>query len=213
MLNLALSKYELEINPRKTEITEIPISVDSKWKPELSLYKFRKNASAQFTDIMNFFNRALEYHRLYPEERVIKYALKRIMKEKVETENWSIYESFILQSILIEPDTLSIAVDILFTYLQNRDYTLNMENISRTINELIAYYINLNYSNELAWALWLCKNLKIKVEEKNAENLSKIQDPIGILIALDLFTNGFIPNGLDKSQWISCMCLAGQLCG
>lgn len=30
-LNIALGKYELETNPRKTEITEIPISVDSKW--------------------------------------------------------------------------------------------------------------------------------------------------------------------------------------
>jgi hypothetical protein len=204
-LNVALGKYELETNPRKTEITEIPISVDSKWKPELSLYKFRESASAQFTDIMNFFNRALEYHRLYPEERVIKYALRRIMKEKVEKENWWIYESFILQSILIEPDTLAVAVNILFTYLHNSDYTLNMGNISSAINELINYYIKLNYSNELAWTLWLCKNLTIKVEEENANALSKIEDPIGILIALDLYANGIIPDGLDESNWISFM--------
>jgi hypothetical protein len=150
-LNVALRRYELETNPRKTEISEVPISVDSKWKPELSLYRFRKGASAQYTDIMNFFNRALEYHRLYPEERVLKYALRRIMKLKVEKENFLLYESFILQSILIDPDTLSVAVNILFTYLLNEDYTLNTKDISRTINELIKYYIKLDYNNELAW--------------------------------------------------------------
>jgi hypothetical protein len=54
-------------------------------------------------------------------------------------------------------------------------------------------------------ALWLCKNLEIKVTEENARNLSKIEDPIGILIALDLHDNGFIPDGLDKAHWVSFM--------
>lgn len=80
-----------------------------------------------------------------------------------------------------------------------------MENISSAINELINYYIKLNYSNELAWTLWLCKNLTIKVEEENAKALSTIEDPIGILIALDLYANGIIPDGLDESNWISFM--------
>lgn len=204
-LHEIISDFELNINREKTEISELPDYLgDIKWRYELSMYSFKNDRESQLNRIIDYFNKAFEYSKLYPEDYVIRYALGRIKQLKVHKENWPIYESFLLHAITAEPSAISIATNILYTY-KEINYDLAIDNISNLIDAFIKFHCRYHHHNEIAWALWLSKMLKIKINDESAKCISKILDSIIILIALDLENNGLILNGLDKSKWIDLM--------
>ncbi|MBU3967106.1 MAG: RNA-directed DNA polymerase [Euryarchaeota archaeon] len=92
--------FELEINPNKTKIIKLPESIYGTWTSELSLYKFRTAEKEQLSDILYYFSKAFDYSKQFPNEHVLKYSLARIKKEQVQPNNWPLYESLILKSIV-----------------------------------------------------------------------------------------------------------------
>ncbi|HOE46139.1 MAG TPA: RNA-directed DNA polymerase [Methanothrix soehngenii] len=204
-LHEIISDFELNINREKTEISELPDYLgDIKWRYELSMYSFKNDSESQLNRIIDYFNKAFEYSKQYPEDYVLRYALGRIKQLKVYKENWPIYESFLLHAITAEPSVISIATNIFYTYKKN-DYNLAIDKISHLIDAFIKFHCKYHHHNEIAWALWLSKMLEIKINDVSAKCISQIMDSIIVLIALDLNNNGLITNGLDKSNWIDVM--------
>ncbi|MFZ3146914.1 RNA-directed DNA polymerase [Methanothrix sp.] len=204
-LHEMISNLELNINRDKTEITELPDYLGSiKWLYELSMYNFGDGHDSQQNKIINYFNKAFEYTRTYPEEYVLRYALGRIKQLKVHEENWPIYESFILHAMTAEPSVIQIATNILYTYKKNK-YSLNMDKISNLTNAFIQHQCKYYHHNEISWALWLSKMLRININDVTARYISQVFDPIVILTALDLNNDGLLSSGLNKSKWIDLM--------
>lgn len=198
-----ISDFELNINHSKIQITELPdYSRSIKWLYELSMYEFSE--SHQNSDIYNYFNKAFELSALYPEDYVLRYALGRIKNLKIFQDNWEIYESFILNSIMAEPSVLPIATNILYTYYGDL-YPLNMDKISNMIYKFVQYHSKYSHINEIVWALWLVKMLNIELKKSIVKSISLIQDSAIALIALDLYCHGLIEGGLDRSNWMELM--------
>src|SRR5882672_6192322 len=79
-----LLEYELRLNPRKTRIIDLPESLEQKWSTELRSLPVRVSQSGQYFDFVRFFDRAFEFAKEYPEDTVLKYAVERISKIKLE---------------------------------------------------------------------------------------------------------------------------------
>jgi hypothetical protein len=206
-LHKILKEFELEINPAKTSIIELPEPLESAWISHIRRCDISPTWREQNTEIISFFSQVFEYSKLFSDEQVIKYSLSKIRNENlyINPENWSLFESLILQSIMAEPSALEVGVEILLGYSKIDDYKLNKEKIADTITSIILHHSKLNHSHEIAWALWLSKTLEISVKEEAANKISDIEDSIVALIALDLREQGLISSGLDLTRWQSLM--------
>lgn len=77
-LQESLSDFELNLNPRKTCIKELPQPSESPWVTELRRHTFSKNSSSQNYSVIEYFDRAFDLFRQYPDEYVLKYAIARL---------------------------------------------------------------------------------------------------------------------------------------
>lgn len=195
---------ELELNNDKTKIIELPESLEAKWILELRSNKLQDfNEKRQTDDLINYFSKAFDLSKKYPDESVLKYALTEISDVYIDKPDWTLYESLILKSMISEPSVLPIATEILISYKVKR-FPLNMIKIKNTLYEIISYHSKYNHSHEVTWALWLCKSLKIKVNNSIAKEISKMEDSVVALVALDLLNNKLI-NKLDTDLWLQYM--------
>ncbi len=73
----ALSQFDLALNPKKTMIRKLPISLEEYWARELNTFKFRENLKAQRNDIISYFSRAFDLAEENPEQSVLRYAIAK----------------------------------------------------------------------------------------------------------------------------------------
>jgi hypothetical protein len=203
-LHSIMKDYELELNPNKTIIEELPLSLEQGWVSELRNYNIRETIKGQHTDLIGYFSHAFEYAKKYPNDRVLKYALSRIKNVAIKNDNWSLYESLLLNSVIAEPSVIPTAALILYKR-KDEGHTLDTSLISDTITEIIIHSVKFNYENEVAWGLWMSKMLDLEVREVAAKEISNSDDNIVALAALDLLNSNLIPVGLDTRKWKSNM--------
>ena len=210
-LHKTLRDFELETNSEKTFIIELPESIEPIWVSEMRRYPINNtNIVEQRNDIITYFSKLFEYSKLFINDSVIKYGLRKISKTKIKHDNWEIYEAFILQSILFAPNALVVATEILLTY-SKIEYNLHKERISLTINSLILRHSILNHSHEVSWALWLSKMLNIKIEQNTVKAISELEDSVVALVALDLYHNcNVITDIFEFEKWKSIVTPSGN---
>ncbi|MBU5347916.1 RNA-directed DNA polymerase [Paenibacillus lautus] len=203
-LHSVMKDYELELNPNKTQITELPDSLESNWVSELRLHQFHRSAIRQHTDLLSYFSKAFDYSKKCPNDSVLKYAITAIEEIYIYEDNWSLYESLLLQSIIVEPSVLPRVLEILYTY-KEKGYSLDTNKIQEAVTQIIIYHTQYNNGFEIAWAMWLSNVLSIPLTDKAANFVSSIDDTVVALSALHLNDKALIPNGLDLSYWNSLM--------
>ena len=131
-----LSTFELQLNPRKTSILPLPLSLEGPWTPDLRLYRFRAKPQNQATDLVSFFGKAFQLQPSYADESIIKYAVSRMRSVTVSAMNWSLFEDLLLQAAVVEPGTLS-AVVVQFAKYQRAGYPLDLAKIGEAFSNLI----------------------------------------------------------------------------
>lgn len=191
---------ELEINSQKTQILELPLPLELHWVTDLRSFKFRENKWGQKGDIINYFSKAYSFSKEFPDDSVLKYAIIRTHQEIIHSENWDLYESLLLKSIISEPSCIPIATKILHHWDYN-GYNLNKSKIASVISDLICFHSTFSQSYEISWALWLAKTLQIPIDAQANIAISNSEDPIVALIALDLREDGLISQDIDTTKW------------
>ncbi|MEH2360184.1 RNA-directed DNA polymerase [Nostoc sp.] len=196
-----LSEFELTINSEKTKIIELPCSLDSIWVLELSDYKFSENGLAQMQDIIRYFDKAFQLRNEFPGEPVLKYAVARISNiNNLDINNWSLLESLLLQSITIEPSTLRDSLSIIQDKKVNK-YNINLSLLEEVINFQIYRNAILGHSSEVAWAIWSAMVFDLSINKLATESISKMEDSIVAILALNARKQGQIKESLDTSTW------------
>jgi len=206
-LHEIFKEYELEMNPIKIQILELPYVLEPSWLPEIRLFHFRvaenplNNYSVQRSDLINYFSRVNEFCKIFPDANIMKYAIKRIHNIQIFEDNLPLFESLLLKSTLTQSSCIANVAAILMEN-QNKKYADKKGRMDRTLSELIR--IHSKYSNhyEIAWALWLAKEFKIDIDKSLYPCLSKQDNPIIVLLTLDLRDQGLISEKIDDSHWV-----------
>jgi hypothetical protein len=199
-IQYTLQEFELELNPTKAKVIELPEIFDEKWVHELQSFRFRNKTSAQRNDLISYFNLAFQNAVIFPDDYVLQYALAKASQNVVAPENWDIFEALLLRTIIVEPKVLPIVLRIFLTY-QNQGYTLNLQKILETVEQLLEYHCKLSHSFEVSWGLWFCRALKLTLSSTIADLVSKVDDSVTALVALDLETSGLTITRFDKTMW------------
>lgn len=199
-----IREYELELNPRKVKIAELPYVVSEPWLTQLRNFKFSTNPKSQKKDIVEYFNLVFDFTNKYPDDYVLSYAISRIQFIKIDNSNFELFECLVLQSIQAEPKVIRNVLSLLLQN-QNEGRVLNRDRIKETLDVFLEYHSDLENIYEISWALWICKSFEIIINEKNALKITTIDNSIVALVTLDLYHSGLLPAGVGFALWESQM--------
>lgn len=204
LLQELLGHYELALNPSKTKILEFPLPLEHEWASELRGFEFRLGTSAQVTDLVRFFDRATVLSRQNPDSSVLGYAVKRLEGVRMHAGNMKLFVDLLLHCALIEPRTLPSVLRH-FQHYDSMGFPIDFSVLAEVANKQISFHAPRGHSSEVAWALWALIVFGQNISSRAAEAVSKMDDSVVALIALDGFNRGLVPSGLDTSGWEQLM--------
>lgn len=199
-----LREFELETNVIKTKIIELPAALDTPWVYELRNFSFRTPPHHQKTDLISYFDRAFALAKEYPEDYVLKYAIQRLQSVQIDPSNWEIAEQLHLQCVMVETGTFLPVLGRLIDRNKN-GFSVDIQTIGEVINSQLILQCPSDHGSEVSWALWAAIFWNIEIEAEAASALSKMNDSVVALLALDAHSRGLIPNGLDTTHWEAYM--------
>jgi hypothetical protein len=199
-VHMALKAYELELNPSKESIIELPEILENNWYRELKEIRFSNDALAQRKQLISFFDKAFYYSKTHSEEAVLSYALSKIRPTVFYQENTKILVALLLNALILEPKTISMTCEILSSF-SLKGYPMDKSLLFAALNEFIVFHAQHDHEFEVSWGLWTLKNLAIDLSPVAAAELSVKTNSIIVLLALDLKRSKRIPSGLDTSLW------------
>ncbi|RZK57275.1 MAG: RNA-directed DNA polymerase [Pedobacter sp.] len=200
VVHKALKDYELELNQGKETIAELPEIIESPWYTALKNVRFTNDVRTQKKELIEFFDKAFRFAKEHEEEAVMSYAIAKIRPTIFKVENLPMLQALLLNSLVLEPKTISLLSEILIGYSASKR-RLNLELLRTALNEFVIFHSELNNEYEISWALWTLKALKIKVSAPAAKLLSKSNNSLIMLMVLDLKRSKLIPKGLNISHW------------
>ena len=103
-----LAEYELQINPLKTKIIELPDYFDTRWASELGAISIRTRS--QYVDLLHYFDRVFELFRQHPDTDELKFSISRLNSIVVAHSEWEFFQEFLFQCAMIEPATLQLVI-------------------------------------------------------------------------------------------------------
>jgi hypothetical protein len=201
-LSRALKEFELQINFEKTHIVPVSEIVDDYWTHQLRSFEIDKSSRKQRANIYHFYELAKDLAAKNADENVMTYALKRASSVLIKPENWEAFEALLCHIASSHPNTLQTISQILATY-KFHGYKLNMRRIQRTLNALVVEHAALGHHSEVAWCLWMCKELGVKLEPAGVELVAAMQSSVCALLLMDLAVSGKLDKAPKESFWRS----------
>ena len=207
ILNKILKNYGLDLNNSKTKIIKIPQVLEPEWVYYFKKYEFRSNKKdrkksidLQQTDIKEFFSMAFKYKIQSDEKGILNYAVKVLRSVVIYEENWDVFESLLLQSILVDSSIIPTVFETIEGY-KYRGYKLNYKKLKDFINILIKGNIEVKNDFEVAWALSFASKLDISIEEEVSKLLLKSDNAIINILVMILNSKKILEGDLDFSYY------------
>ena len=192
-LHRVAAGYELEVNDAKTAIIELPEPLEPSWKTQWRAIRIDDGNDP--TSIKALFDRGFELAKQFPHDSVLTYVAKKIQGvSSLKGKNWEVCEPLLLRACFGEPTMLPLLLDI---YDQHND---GAHERLRALIELCVYHGLLHQGFEVAWSLWLAKNMALRLSDPVGEIVRRIDDDIVVLAALDL-RGSSLPKIDDVSLW------------
>ena len=204
ILENCLAEYELVLNPKKTVVRDLPLPLEAPWATELKLLNFRDSKSGQAADLSNYFSKAYTLHLDNPDESVLQFAVARLRSVNVHPANWGLFQRLLLLCVIPEPATFPYVLEQIIVR-KNAGAGPILPELEEIANTLIENHASLKHSSEVANSAWACLALRLHLHEKAVECISKCDDPVVALLALDCEQNGLVSKPLDKTLWSSHM--------
>ncbi len=211
ILEDALSEFELELNPAKTKIVELPQELDNPGIQELRGFRFRSNR-AEKSDLLHFFTRAFALHERFPETTILRYAVSKLSPKRIKRDNADLFQSLLLQAVTYEAGVWQIAIKRLVV-LQGIHSGLSKADISQTIHSMIRKCAHMNHSSEIAWSLWAALVFGITLSRAAVRSVSRMMDDCCAVLLFHAAQRGLTsskPGQRTLSRWMVPDALRGQ---
>jgi hypothetical protein len=197
-----LKQYELQINFEKTHTCHVIEITEDYWTHQLRNFDIGSGRRRQISDVNHFFELAKDLARKNADESVMVYALKRLSSTVVRKEGWDAFEAHLCHVALAYSNTLQTVARLLSTYA-HLAYPLNKPRIERLINALIEDHAPLDHHSEVAWCLWMCKDLDLQLHAGNIDCVAEMHSSVCALLLLDLAHAGKLAKPLNLAYWKS----------
>jgi hypothetical protein len=203
-LEACLADFELALNPKKTLIRELPLPLEAAWATKLKRAKPRPSVSQQAADLVHLFDIAIGLHKEYPGEAVLQFAISLLQFEVIHSQNWELFQRLIMLCSLPEPACFPGAIRQIVLRV-NSGQTVLIPEIAEIANTLIVTHSPLRHSSEVANAAYACLALGLTMNDAAVDAISRCDDPVVALLALDCERRHLTSRPLDKTLWSTHM--------
>lgn len=188
---LLRSELELELNPRKTRIVDLPDPLERKWVTDLKgIFREGKSpARQQRRDLLRLHDLAVAARQQNPDEHVLAYAAGILKKQRIDPSNWPLAQDMFLQAMMAEPGILyRLIADLKWYQVAGR--TIDITRVQDVLTHLIVRHAPQGHSSEVAWALWAHVEFDVSVRACAEDALFEMDDPVVSVLALALRASG-----------------------
>lgn len=206
-LEKTLNYYSLLLNQSKTKVIDKLDNLEPEWVHYLKTFEFREYKNKkniviiQKHDLISFFSRAFDFFREYNNDKgILMYALKTVRKVIIRKENWSIFESLILNVANEDTSTIPIVIDVIESY-KFRGYIIDLEKLGIFVNSIIEYHIDYNHEFEVIWALSMARRIGIKIKEENVKLLLSSDNSIIRIMVMLLEEKGLLEGNRNFTHY------------
>lgn len=206
MRNLAeaCAEFELELNLEKTSIINAKDEIIEAWPNEILDLASSLDSKDQNKKLNRYFSQSFSLARSHPTSNVMDFALKVARSFRITKESYPLFESFVLRAARAYPITMPVVVQILANY-RTQGAPINYQRCKKLIQDELIKSVPLRHTSEVAWALFLAKALKIKLELSCLEPITQVDNSVWALLVLDLENMSLIEGTLNKSHWMSLL--------
>lgn len=196
-----LSNFELSLNPKKTQIVELPQPLEYTWTHDIRSFEFRAGSNQQASDLVRFFDIAFAHSRQNPEQPVIQYAMGRLAKQSLQPSTWDLLQSLIIQGFMAETGGAAVAWEILRkAYLSG--YPPDKQMFEAALSRHIERHAPMGHSSEVAWALWIAIATRLDIGAQATQAVCQMDDSAVALLALDAKSLGLMHSGkFNTAKW------------
>ena len=195
---------ELQINPTKTTITELPKTLDPKWISKVNNIQINPN------HILSFINNLLHIQEEFPNENVLVYGLYRLyyckkdVLDNLTDSQWQLLYTFVLNTFIYDSKCSELAFEVLikFNLHDQQKYFIKQDVVLDIFKVLLDDTANPCYDYSLIWMLELCKVLDINLPTDILNEFQDITNPILILSILKDYHNS---DDLKTEKWTEYM--------
>ena len=198
-LREAVLSFDLQLNASKTQIIDALEFNEEGWPGDIAQMKLGRSSDDQRRDLMRFFTEIIRLSKSWPNESIASFAVRKTSRYLIQRENWDIYEPFLLRVARENSNCLDAVVKILCTYaaigypISNR-----VKEFAETLIEEHAPY---NHHFEVAWTLWLCRSLAIRLGERATQLVARVENSICACLVLMLRSRTLLTGRGAISDW------------
>jgi len=196
----ALKEFELQINFEKTITCPVIEISDDFWTHQLRNFNIAHGGRRQASDINHFVELAKDLANKNADESVMVYALKKLSSTVIRKEYWDNFEAHVCHLGLAYPNTLQTIARLFSTYARV-GYPVKQTRLTRLVNAVIEDHAPLGHHSEVAWCLWMAKDLGLSLNDSNIDLISEMHSSVCALLLLDLFQAGKLPKAPRTSYW------------
>jgi hypothetical protein len=195
-----LKDFELQINFDKTKVCKIEELDEDAWTHKLRSFPIAHAGQKQRSDFNHYFELARELARNHRDDSVMVYALRRASSVIVRKENWPAFEAQLCLAAAAYPVALQTIARLLSTY-SGIGYAIDKHRLSRLVNALTQEHAPLEHHSEVAWCLWMCKELGLTLVPQSVDLVAEMNSSICTLILLDLAAAGRLSKAPAPTRW------------
>jgi hypothetical protein len=197
-----LSDIELQLNPIKTKICELPDEIESDYVTILRPHvpTSATNSRAQWVD---YFNRAFAAARDNPRDGVLRYAIAALQSVQIGPNVWELAQQLLWQCITADPGCLRFVVDVLLGNKITSSYTIDLSLGSTAINSLIESSAPVGHGSEVVWSIWAAMLLNLPIEPRSQDLIAAMDDAIVAVAAMVAKEQATLPPTFDSALWRS----------
>ena len=204
-LRAGLNEYQLDINEAKTRIVPLSQAIGEAWPSELKRQisesfgsSWDRPRTEDVTALLSqIIDRAISSH----DDGIIKYAIRQIDRARAWNSRWEILEPFLAHAAIQFPhsfDYVSRVIAWRARLGQGFDAALWKE-VTLSVATSAA---ELGHDSELIWALWLMKEMKVKVTLRQLDLFTKTSGSLVLALLAHMTVHGLTtrPALLDELQ-------------
>jgi hypothetical protein len=199
-----MAEYELAINPSKTSIFELPAPLEPSWSRALRRIAVPKKRAGQRIALVDLFDAAFELREARPEAHILRFVMGIVRHNELIPENWQVYQSLLLQSMMAEPGIIRETLSELVRY-DALGRPLNRAKIEDVLGKIVGKHAPLGHGSEVAWCVWAHIVLGITIPDAALLHLEQTTDSVVALLVLDAESRSLVARPVNKQSWLASM--------
>ncbi len=204
LLQASLSEYELHLNGAKTAIRELPMPHESPWFPRITAFSLPAAPRSHGREILEFFDCVFDQARLYPEDPVVSFSIRRAARFPLDPSARKYYEQVLLQCSLVEPASLRYVIPELVRLAAN-GFGLDATRLEEVLNATVIRHAPLGHGSEVAWAITGLMHANRPLSPDALDAASRMGDPVVALCVLDAWHRGLVGGAPNWALFASYM--------